>query len=197
MYLGALPWDVLEDIVKHRQNWDVRSATGKKGVRTVQGVRLHIKDARKPPQNTLVLDADELEAPLPSLRGERALYLAARGVASEAVLQAGKVHAFAPRRAVVATLAEALEMAEHPVVILASSRPAADLVRNELRPGDVVTKLNLSHDENGDEKSRDIMKIVNAHHQSLAYLSAQASKIEAEVVKLERANEAERRAQAV
>ena len=62
---------------------------------------------------------------------------------------------------------------------------------------DVVTKLNLSHDENGDEKSRDIMKIVNAHHQSLAYLSAQASKIEAEVVKLERANEAERRAQAV
>ena len=30
------------------------------------------------------------------------------------------------------------------------------------------------------------MKIVNAHHQSLAYLSAQASKIEAEVVKLER-----------
>ena len=61
---------------------------------------------------------------------------------------------------------------------------------------DVVTKLNLSHDENGDEKSRDIMKIVNAHHQSLAYLSAQASKIEAEVVKLERANEAERRAQA-
>jgi len=32
---------------------------------------------------------------------------------------------------------------------------------------------------------------------SLAYLSAQASKIEAEVVKLERANEAERRAQAV
>ena len=58
---------------------------------------------------------------------------------------------------------------------------------------DVVTKLNLSHDENGDEKSRDIMKIVNAHHQSLAYLSAQASKIEAEVVKLERANEAERR----
>ena len=62
---------------------------------------------------------------------------------------------------------------------------------------DVVTKLNLSHDESGDEKSRDIMKIVNAHHQSLAYLSAQASKIEAEVVKLERANEAERRAQAV
>merc|ERR1711968_231206 len=59
------------------------------------------------------------------------------------------------------------------------------------------TKLNLSHDESGDEKSRDIMKIVNAHHQSLAYLSAQASKIEAEVVKLERANEAERRAQAV
>ena len=54
----------------------------------------------------------------------------------------------------------------------------------------------IAHDESGDEKSRDIMKIVNAHHQSLAYLSAQASKIEAEVVKLERANEAERRAQA-
>ena len=43
------------------------------------------------------------------------------------------------------------------------------------------------------------MKIVNAHHQSLASpteLARRASKIEAEVVKLERANEAERRAQA-
>lgn len=62
---------------------------------------------------------------------------------------------------------------------------------------DVVGTLNGAHEQQaGDEKNRDIMKIVNAHHQSLAYLSSQAVKVEAEVVKLERANEAERRAQA-
>ena len=32
------------------------------------------------------------------------------------------------------------------------------------------------------------MKIVNAHHQSLAYLNAQAQKIEEHVVKLEKEN---------
>ena len=62
---------------------------------------------------------------------------------------------------------------------------------------DVVGTLNGAHEQQaGDEKNRDIMKIVNAHHQSLAYLSSQAVKVEAEVVKLERVNEAERRAQA-
>jgi nuclear pore complex protein Nup62 len=62
---------------------------------------------------------------------------------------------------------------------------------------DVVGTLNGAHEQQaGDEKNRDIMKIVNAHHQSLAYLSSQAVKVEAEVVKLERANETERRAQA-
>ena len=63
---------------------------------------------------------------------------------------------------------------------------------------DVVTKLNLSHDENGDEKSRDIMKIVNAHHPVSPTSRRRRRRSRPAVVKLERANEAERaRAQAV
>ena len=37
----------------------------------------------------------------------------------------------------------------------------------------------------GEEPARDIMKIVNAHHQSLAYLNAKAQKMDADVSALE------------
>ena len=51
---------------------------------------------------------------------------------------------------------------------------------------DLVVKLNVQHDSAlGEEPARDIMKIVNAHHQSLAYLNAKAQKMDADVSALE------------
>ena len=59
---------------------------------------------------------------------------------------------------------------------------------------ELVVQLNDKHDAAlGEEPSREIMKIVNAHHQSLAYLNAKAAQIDGEVSALEAGNEALRK----
>ena len=62
---------------------------------------------------------------------------------------------------------------------------------------ELVVQLNDKHDAAlGEEPSREIMKIVNAHHQSLAYLNAKADQIEVDCASIEAANDALRKQQA-
>jgi len=50
----------------------------------------------------------------------------------------------------------------------------------------VVIQLNARHDAGpGDEASREVMKILNAHHQSLAFLNSKAADIDRDVSTLE------------